>query len=495
MTKIAIGSDHGGFEYKSKIIDYLKSHNFEYEDMGTYDTNSCDYPIIAKKVAQKVVDGDADKGILICGTGIGMSIAANKVKGIRAALCSDTFSARATRAHNNSNILCLGERITGTGLALDIVEIWLNTDFQGGRHEIRINKFWEICAVIVEVIALFLMYKYVNDFASVYGVGGSFSEKLSFYDTITKFNSEYKLRMPWYVSIANLIGRSCCYIALYVIVRNYVSLKRMNIKLLVAVIVYFISSLMGGRTEAFRIVTAAIFLWYYFYKRKNGWRKGSIKIAIRMVVIIILIVVGFSLLRGVLGRTTYDPVKVVFGYIGAPLKNLDTFLSNPKKSISGIWGAMTFTKFINWLGIKFHIQPWIYVSDQPFLYFKEFRMGNVYTTYYNFYYDFGFWGCIVLISIIAVYYCYAYRKLKAKTNKKKVVDFQLIIYAYLFKDLIMLPFSSRFYETIVNINFIRIMIILGALTWLINNLSIKSGKIYINLQKLKRRRKIGTYVR
>lgn len=362
-------------------------------------------------------------------------------------------------------------------------------------NAIRINKFWEICAVIVEVIALFLMYKYVNDFASVYGVGGSFSEKLSFYDTITKFNSEYKLRMPWYVSIANLIGRSCCYIALYVIVRNYVSLKRMNIKLLVAVIVYFISSLMGGRTEAFRIVTAAIFLWYYFYKRKNGWRKGSIKIAIRMVVIIILIVVGFSLLRGVLGRTTYDPVKVVFGYIGAPLKNLDTFLSNPKKSISGIWGAMTFTKFINWLGIKFHIQPWIYVSDQPFLYFKEFRMGNVYTTYYNFYYDFGFWGCIVLISIIAVYYCYAYRKLKAKTNKKKVVDFQLIIYAYLFNDLIMLPFSSRFYETIVNINFIRIMIILGALTWLINNLSIKSGKIYINLQKLKRRRKIGTYVR
>lgn len=360
---------------------------------------------------------------------------------------------------------------------------------------IRINEFWGICSVMVEVIALFLMYKYVNDFASVYGVGGLFSEKLSFYDTITKFNSEYKLRMPWYVSIANLIGRSCCYIALYVIVRNYVALKKINIKLLVAVIVYFVSSLMGGRTEAFRIVTATIFLWYYFYKRKNGWRKGSIKIAIRMIIIIVLIVVGFSLLRGVLGRTTYDPIKVVFGYIGASLKNLDTFLSNPKKSISGIWGAMTFTKFINWLGIKFHIQSWIYVSDQPFLYFKEFRMGNVYTTYYNFYYDFGFWGCIILISIIAVYYCYTYRKLKSKTSKKKVVDFQLIIYAYLFNDLIMLPFSSRFYETIVNINFIRIMIILGALTWLINNFYIKSGKIYINLPKLKRRRKIDLYVR
>ena len=140
MTKIAIGSDHGGFEYKSKIIDYLKSHNFEYEDMGTYDTNSCDYPIIAKKVAQKVVDGDADKGILICGTGIGMSIAANKVKGIRAALCSDTFSARATRAHNNSNILCLGQRAIGQCLALDIVDVWLHTEFEGGRHQRRIDE-------------------------------------------------------------------------------------------------------------------------------------------------------------------------------------------------------------------------------------------------------------------------------------------------------------------------------------------------------------------
>lgn len=143
MTKIAIGSDHGGFEYKAKIIDYLKEHNFEYEDMGTYTTESCDYPIIAKKVAQKVVSGEADKGILICGTGIGMSIAANKVKGIRAALCSDTFSARATRAHNNSNILCLGQRAIGECLALDIVDVWLTTEFEGGRHERRVNMIEE----------------------------------------------------------------------------------------------------------------------------------------------------------------------------------------------------------------------------------------------------------------------------------------------------------------------------------------------------------------
>ena len=140
MVKVAVGSDHGGFEYKAKIIDYLKEHNFDYEDVGTFTKDSCDYPIIAKKVANKVVSGEADKGILICGTGIGMSITANKVKGIRAALCSDTFSARATRAHNNSNILCLGERVIGDCLALDIVDVWLHAEFEGGRHQRRIDE-------------------------------------------------------------------------------------------------------------------------------------------------------------------------------------------------------------------------------------------------------------------------------------------------------------------------------------------------------------------
>ena len=138
--QIAIGSDHGGFEYKSEIIDYLKENGYTYTDVGTYSKESCDYPIIAKKVAQKIVSGEADRGILICGTGIGMSIAANKVKGIRAALCSDTFSAKATRAHNNSNIVCLGQRVIGDCLALDIVTVWLNTEFEGGRHQRRIDE-------------------------------------------------------------------------------------------------------------------------------------------------------------------------------------------------------------------------------------------------------------------------------------------------------------------------------------------------------------------
>lgn len=141
--KIAIGSDHGGFEYKASIIKALQVKGYDVVDMGTYSPESCDYPIIAKKVARAVAKGDFEKGILVCGTGIGMSMAANKVKCIRAAVCGDTFSARATRAHNNANILCLGQRVVGEGLALDIVDIWLTTKFEGGRHERRVNMIEE----------------------------------------------------------------------------------------------------------------------------------------------------------------------------------------------------------------------------------------------------------------------------------------------------------------------------------------------------------------
>lgn len=137
--KVALGSDHGGFNYKEHIIDYLKARNIEFVDVGTHTRESCDYPEIAKEVAQKVAKGEYNRGILVCGTGIGMSIVANKVKGIRAALCGDTYSARVSRAHNNSNVLCLGERVIGEHLALDIVDIWLKTGFEGGRHKKRVD--------------------------------------------------------------------------------------------------------------------------------------------------------------------------------------------------------------------------------------------------------------------------------------------------------------------------------------------------------------------
>lgn len=140
---IAIGSDHGGFNLKQHVMKHLEERGLEYKDYGTYDTNSCHYPVYAKAVAKAITSGECERGILICGTGIGISIAANKVKGIRASLCSDTYSARLTRNHNNSNILCMGERVLGTGLALDIVDAWLDAEYEGGRHQTRIDMLEE----------------------------------------------------------------------------------------------------------------------------------------------------------------------------------------------------------------------------------------------------------------------------------------------------------------------------------------------------------------
>lgn len=142
--KIAISSDHGGNHLRHEIIELLAELGVEYDDLGPSTDDSVDYPDFATPVANGVVSGKYDRGILICGTGIGMSIAANKVKGIRCALVHDVFSAKATREHNDSNMLAMGERVIGPGLAREIVKTWLNTSFEGGRHERRVTKLMEL---------------------------------------------------------------------------------------------------------------------------------------------------------------------------------------------------------------------------------------------------------------------------------------------------------------------------------------------------------------
>ncbi len=142
--KIAISSDHGGNNLRKEILSLLDEQNISYQDFGPQSSDSVDYPDYAKPVADGVASGEFDRGILICGTGIGMSIAANKVKGIRCALVHDVFSAKATRCHNDSNILAMGERVIGPGLALEIVKAWLGTEFEGGRHTRRIEKITEL---------------------------------------------------------------------------------------------------------------------------------------------------------------------------------------------------------------------------------------------------------------------------------------------------------------------------------------------------------------
>ncbi|MFO1444292.1 ribose 5-phosphate isomerase B [Bacillus sp. Bva_UNVM-123] len=138
--KVAIASDHGGVNIREEIKQLMTDMGIEFEDFGCECETSVDYPDYALPVAEKVANGEFDKGILICGTGIGMSIAANKVKGIRCALVHDLFSAKATREHNDSNIIAMGERVIGPGLAREIAKVWLTTEYEGGRHENRVKK-------------------------------------------------------------------------------------------------------------------------------------------------------------------------------------------------------------------------------------------------------------------------------------------------------------------------------------------------------------------
>ncbi len=141
---LAIGCDHGGYELKKQIIAHLTENGVDFKDFGTFDGGAVDYPEIAVKVTDAITSGEAKLGILVCGTGIGMSMAANKVKGIRAAACSETFSAKFTRMHNDANVLCLGGRVIGPGVACEMVDLFLNTEYEGGRHERRVAAIMAI---------------------------------------------------------------------------------------------------------------------------------------------------------------------------------------------------------------------------------------------------------------------------------------------------------------------------------------------------------------
>ena len=142
--KVTIGCDHGAYDLKEEMVKYLTAKGIECEDVGTYSKDSVHYPVYAKAVCESVQQKKCDYGILLCSTGIGMSMAANKYKGIRAALCGDTYSAKFTRLYNNANVLCIGALVTGTGLAKEIADIFLSTEFEGGRHQTRVDMVMEI---------------------------------------------------------------------------------------------------------------------------------------------------------------------------------------------------------------------------------------------------------------------------------------------------------------------------------------------------------------
>ena len=144
INRIVIGSDHAGYELKLKIIEHLEDQGIAVTDVGTYSAESCDYPVFADALCKRIQLGDFERGIVVCGTGIGMSLGANKHSGIRAACCSDTYSARLTREHNDANVLCFGARVIGEGLACDLADIFVSTEYMGGKHARRVQMLDEL---------------------------------------------------------------------------------------------------------------------------------------------------------------------------------------------------------------------------------------------------------------------------------------------------------------------------------------------------------------
>ena len=144
VKKIVVGCDHAAYELKLKVIEHLKERGFDVTDVGTNSSDSCDYPVFADALCKKLQSGECERGILICGTGIGMSIAANKHAGIRAACCSEAYSARLTREHNDANVLCFGARVVGEGTAIDLVDVFVDTEYMGGKHARRVAMLDEL---------------------------------------------------------------------------------------------------------------------------------------------------------------------------------------------------------------------------------------------------------------------------------------------------------------------------------------------------------------
>lgn len=324
-------------------------------------------------------------------------------------------------------------------------------------ESIKVSPILLLFAIAMILITIYSMYHYIIDFASQFGVGGSFTDCVVQFKIIMTFADadSILLQPPTYLHPFMTFSAVFGYVFLYLYVREKVLLNHTNILYLSILILYLMFSLMGGaRSDGFRYITAYIFLWYYFLILKNGIEYNKI-LLMKMFFIgffLIFLMVGYLFVTGRNdGNLKLDYIiEQIFIYAGAPIFNLDHFLSEMHSPLKGIWGESTFGRLINWIGVKFDISNFRYAPDSPFMTYQNYEMGNVYTTYYSFYYDFNFIGVIVLTFVLAVCCCAIYKNVIELNIIEPKVHFLIIVYAYLTNDIIMLPFSNRFYETIAN---------------------------------------------
>lgn len=329
-----------------------------------------------------------------------------------------------------------------------------------------LSKTVLIVFFLTELAVGYFAVKYIVDISIAHtGSFSTISVAIGIYDNLSKFdtNTLQELnvaRHPIY-SFGWSLLTAISYILIYIICHNFVLFKKVEFAQITIVILYFILTfLSGGRTYAFRIITAFVTYIYYFNCLKRGFHKRQISFIIKMFMLAILVVFFFTIMRSVLGRSlsNYKWYHTLFSYFGAPIVNLDHYLITSSYPTSELFAQESLYGIYNYIGHWLDIEKFRYSLDLPFVFFTGRNTGNVYTMYYQFIHDFGVVGVIPMVMIIAMVYNKLYRVTVRNVKQKKDMSIYLFYYGYLINDLIMLMFSNKFYETVVAINFLRFFV-------------------------------------
>lgn len=326
-----------------------------------------------------------------------------------------------------------------------------------------ISSIWGVITIVIIIINMYIEYNYIMAFSAAYGFASDFFEAMVQYKVITTLKDADAILVPspWYRGPLITVCGCFAYFSVYVFFVKKIFNNQFSPIYASVITLYIIYSLMGGgRSETFRLVTACIFIWYFFYRLHKGESFKIRPVLLKIMFLLVAVSLFFISFIYIVGRSQEDMdfesvIMAMFIYAGAPIFNLDIYLQNPWGQTYGIFGELTFVRFINWLGRKIDDTSLIYELDIPFLYYQNYSLGNVYTTFYPFIYDFGFLGVLVLTVIMAVVCVWLYNKVNFVRISSNRISMYVVCYAYLVNDIVMSPFAARFYENVVNVGTIQ----------------------------------------
>lgn len=349
---------------------------------------------------------------------------------------------------------------------------------------INLPTLVSVAFICLLLVVIFLKYQHLTQLANALDHSDySLSQKISLFDNLVKFDSEHYRKLailpPRYYNILRITTFAFGYLTLFVIINNFIVSKKIKIEQVITILLMCVSIyLAGSRSPLLRLVTFAVFIYYILYLRKDSSSKIKKQLIKKLLLVGVVTVALFLVTLNLFGRSNnYNLFHYLFIYTGAPLYNLDVFIQTYALPIpQEFFGQQTFFKLYNYIFLKFDSKS-LYTLDLPFVRYNiKYGLGNVYTTFYQFIYDFGLIFWIPVFSVIPWFYSTFYYKIQSQFLKNTVIDFRLFLYAYLLNDLCMLFFSNRFYETILNSEDLKILIIVYILSSIILEKSIGIGK-------------------